>query len=725
MWVRRVAGSFALALGSALPADAGAQSRRTLTVRVVSADSVAIADAVVRSDSMVVRTDASGTATLSLVAREHTVHVTRLGFAPESLVVALSRDTTVTLVLEARASRLSGVVVSATRSERRIEDDPLRVETLSEEEVEEKVRMTPGDITMMLNETSGLRVQTTSPSLGGANVRVQGLRGRYTQILVDGLPLHGGQTGGLGLLQIPPVDLGGVEVIKGVASALYGGSALGGVINLLSRRPGAERARQLLLNQTTMGGTDAVGFVASGGTAPRAIGYTMLAGVHRQRLNDVDSDGWTDVPGYERLVLRPRIFWTATGGNTAMITAGFTGEHRSGGSVRGATAPNGAPYPERLRTRRFDAGGVGRVLAGSTGIVTVRSSASLQRHRHTFGARLESDAHLTWFGEAAYTMTQGAQTWVIGAALQQERYEANDVSGFDFTFTTPGVFAQATLEPTTRIALTASGRVDRHSEYGTLASPRLSVLVRPAQRWSIRGSLGSGYFAPTPFTEETEVVGLTPLAVLRGLREERAQGGSIDIGAELGAVELNGTVFASRIHDPVAARDRTGAPFGVELVNLPEPTRTTGFEVLGRWEVEPFHATASYTHVHATEVDPLTGNRRTSPLTPRHQAGVVVALESEERGRIGLEIYYTGRQSLEDDAFRGESRPYTHIGILAERRFGPASVYVNAENLFDVRQTKHDPLVRPSPGLGGRWTNDVWAPLDGFVMNAGIRISAP
>jgi iron complex outermembrane receptor protein len=75
-------------------------------------------------------------------------------------------------------------------------------------------------------------VQSTNPSLGGANVRIQGLRGRYSLILADGLPLYGGQAGGLGLLQIPPVDLGRVEVIKGTASALYGSSALGGVINL-------------------------------------------------------------------------------------------------------------------------------------------------------------------------------------------------------------------------------------------------------------------------------------------------------------------------------------------------------------------------------------------------------------------------------------------------------------------------------------------------------------
>jgi iron complex outermembrane receptor protein len=84
--------------------------------------------------------------------------------------------------------------------------------------------MTPGDISMMLNETRGLRVQTTSPSLGGANVRIQGLRGRYTQLLSDGLPLYGGQSGALSMLQIPPMDLAQVEVIKGVASAFYGAS---------------------------------------------------------------------------------------------------------------------------------------------------------------------------------------------------------------------------------------------------------------------------------------------------------------------------------------------------------------------------------------------------------------------------------------------------------------------------------------------------------------------
>src|SRR5262245_56084655 len=100
---------------------------------------------------------------------------------------------------------------------------------------------------MMLNEMGGLRVQSTSPSLGAASVRIQGMRGRYTRFLSDGLPLFGRQGAGLGILQIPPVDLGQVEVIKGTSSALYGAGAMAGVVNLISRRPASKPVHEFLL----------------------------------------------------------------------------------------------------------------------------------------------------------------------------------------------------------------------------------------------------------------------------------------------------------------------------------------------------------------------------------------------------------------------------------------------------------------------------------------------
>src|SRR5688572_18994671 len=327
---------FVVASAAALGQPTSADSLATITVEVRH-DTVGVAGVYVRSARLGAHTDVGGRALLHLTPGVHAIIAAKIGFEPETLTVTVRarRDTTILIELTAYAAELSGIVVSAARSGRRIEDEPLRVEALSQAEVEEKLRMTPGDITMMLNESAGLRVQTTSPSMGGANVRVQGLRGRYTQILADGLPLYGAQTGGLGLLQIPPMDLAGVEIIKGVASALYGGSALGGVINLISRRPGEEGARDLLVNQTTLGGTDAIGFASA--RLSERWGYTLLAGGHRQSQVDKDDDGWTDVPGYERIVLRPRAFWSSQAGHSVMLTAGTTIERRRGGTMDGAS----------------------------------------------------------------------------------------------------------------------------------------------------------------------------------------------------------------------------------------------------------------------------------------------------------------------------------------------------------------------------------------------------
>ncbi len=680
-------------------------------------DSAPVEGALVRLAGVSARTDSAGRATLVITPGTHRLTVSRIGFAAfgASLELRPGQDTAVTVTLEAVGAELEAIVVQATRSERRIEEEPLRVEVLVEEEVDEKVQMTPGDITMMLNESSGLRVAVTSPSLGGASVRVQGMRGRYTQILADGLPLFGGQTGGLGLLQIPPMDLGGVEVIKGVASSLYGGSAMGGVINLIARRPAAEPVLDVLLNQTTLGGSDAVLYASR--QATERLGYTLLAGAHRQSRANLDDDAWTDVPSYRRTVVRPRLFWTGEGGASLMLTAGTTLEEREGGTMPGRLAPDSSPYREELTTRRYDAGVVSRVPLGDLH-ASLRGSASLQSHHHTFGSTRERDRHVTWLGEATVARLSARAAYVAGMALQQERYRARDVSGVDYTFTTPGVFAQWTQTVTERSSVTLSGRIDRHSEYGTQATYRASLLERLGREWSLRASAGTGYFAPTPFTEETEVVGLSRLLSFGGLRAERARNATLDLAGAVRGVEVVGTAFVSRIARRVVASRRVFVPpFGgpdstrMVLTNALDPRRNGGLELLARMPVGEARVTASYTFVASDE-----------PLTPRHQAGVVIVWESEQRGRVGFETYYVGEQQLEDDPYRSRSKPNVHVGVLIERRLGPLRVWLNGENLLGFRQTTYAPLVRPTPGLGGRWTTDVWGPLEGRTFNFGLRL---
>jgi iron complex outermembrane receptor protein len=666
-------------------------------------------------------TDERGEATIRLPIGEVDITAQRSGFTTETVRISIAESTVtrITIDLEPEILQQEITVTATTRVEQRIEDAPLRVEVLEQEEIEEKALMTPGDIAMLLNETGGLRVQVTSPSLGAANIRVQGLRGRYTQLLADGLPLYGGQTGAVGLLQIPPLDLARVEVIKGVASALYGSSALGGVINLISRRP-EQAEHEFLLNQTTRKGTDAVLWVAEPITDRWR--YTTLGGMHLQQRRDIDGDGWADMAGYRRGTLRPRFSWENGTGKSVFVTAGAMIEDRKGGTIGNATVPDGNHFPEQLTTRRFDAGIIGRFLLGEV-VASFRGSGMTQRHEHVFGFVVERDRHHTLFGEAAVSGAIGAHTWAIGSALQTDLYRSRDVSRFDYTYTVPAVFAQDDYALNSILTVSGSARVDFHSDYGTVFNPRVSALFRLPDSLTVRLSSGTGVFAPTPFTEQTEAVGLTRLAELTNLDAERAFSASADVAWSAGTMEFNGSFFGSVIRDPIMLRLRLTGPESLQIINAETPTRTIGSEFLARLRRGNVGVTFSHTFIQSRESDPAGTGRRDVPLTPRHAVGVVGMWEKEESGRVGIEVFYTGGQYLEDNPYRDTSRPYWIVGLLAERKVGPIRLFINGENLTNTRQTRHDKLVRPERHPDGRWTVDAWAPLEGRVINGGIRLS--
>ena len=609
------------------------------------------------------------------------------------------------------------VFVTATRSDTRLKDQALRVEVIDREEIEEKALMTPGSVAMLLGETSGLRVQTTAPSLGAANVRIQGLRGRYAQLIADGLPLYGAQGDSFSLLQVPPLDLGQVEVIKGVASALYGASALGGVINLVSRRP-REAERELLVNRTTQQGTDVTAWLAQ---PAGHWSWTLLSGYHGQERQDLDDDRWSDLPAFDRALVRPRLFYDNERGRSVFVTAGLMAEDRAGGTEPGFQAPDGLPFPEALATRHADAGAMARWLTAGGRILSLRGSIMRQSRDRRFGGTPEHGVRTTYFGEAALTGVRGRHTWVGGVAFQQDRFDLRELPAFDYRFSTPSVFVQDEIVLTPRLSVAASARADVHSEYGTLATPRVSVLLRPDPRWTLRLSAGTGAFTPTPFTEETDETGLSRMLPLAGLRAERAAGGSLDLTRALGPVEITATVFGSRVRHALLQREAGGDR--AQLVNAADPTETWGTELVGRYRVEGFVFMATHGWTRSTELDPDAGARREVPLTPRHAASMNAIWEGESWGRFGLEVYYTGRQALEHNPYRSAADPYWLMGLLAERRIGRARLFVNAENIFDVRQTKEDPLILPARLPDGRWTVEAWAPLDGRVVNGGVRVA--
>ncbi|MDQ2945930.1 MAG: TonB-dependent receptor plug domain-containing protein, partial [Acidobacteriota bacterium] len=592
------------------PNSIGQESKATVRIEV-TAESAPASDARVTVNGIALRTGRDGIVTTQVAQGPVTISVSMMGYFPASASISADsvQEFVVQVDLQPEKKVEEEIKVYATRNDIRVEDSPLHVEVIQREEIEEKMIMTPGDIVMMLNEMGGVRVQTTSPSLGAASVRIQGMVGRYTSFLSDGLPLFGQQGAGLGLLQIPPTDLGQVEVIKGNASALYGGAAMAGVVNLISRRPKAEPIHELLINESTLGATDVSLFLA----APLSVNWSssLLGNGDWQRQRDLNADGWADLAGYARGVVRPRFYWDDKNGHTALLTGGVTYEDRAGGTVSGAVLPaTGQPYREALNTRRYDGGGNLQWLFAGRYVVNARFSDSDQQHDHRFGEITENDRHELTFGEVSVRGAFGRNTWVAGAAAQRDAYRPVDVPRFAYTYVVPGMFLQDDLNVVSWLSVSASARVDFHNRYGTFFSPRLSALIRRSG-WTSRLSVGQGFFAPTPLTEETEAAGLNRLTLPRPLVAERGRTASVDLTRSLGPLTITGTLFASNIDHPVFV-DR-GTIYSI--INLAAPTKNRGAELLATWRKAPLSATASYSYVHSTELEP-SGGRANVPLTP-------------------------------------------------------------------------------------------------------------
>lgn len=613
----------------------------------------------------------------------------------------------------AEGGRLDGIVVTTTRFERRVEDQAHRVEVVGPGEVEEKLAMTPGDVAMLLNETPGLQVRLTAPSLGAAAVRVRGLAGRYTQTLSDALPLHG-PTGSFGLLQIPPLDLLQVEIVKGTASALYGAQALGGIVNFVSRRP--IPAREVLVNATTQNGQDLGLFDA--GPLGGYWGRTVLVSLHRLSRGDRDGDGWTDVAGYERVVVRPRLFHDDPTGLNLFATAGATLENRTGGSLPGHVTQEGVPFEEGLRTRRFDVGTTARAPWGRM-LLAARGAAMFQDHRRTFGDSVDHDRRSSAFLELVLSRPGQRLSWLTGAAIQDDRFRSDSTPDLDYSYTAPGLFAQLdlTLE---RVAASLSARLDHHNRFGTFANPRLSVRWRFAGDWSLRASAGTGYFAPTVLLEEVEASTLRRVDPRYTLVAELGRSASLDLAGSAGPLELDFSLFGSLVEDPAEAGPcltAGAASFGTLCIaNSASRINTTGAEALAGLRRGAVHVVGSLTWVRSRQ------DGAQLALTPQWTGSLTAVIE-RGASRLGVEFYGVGRQLLGDNPYRSVSAPYLIVGALLQHRVGRARLFLNLENLGDVRMTRRNPAVRQSRDpITGAWAVGAWAPPEGRVINAGVRV---
>lgn len=655
-------------------------------------------------------------------AGKYTIKITSVGYPEKEIKYDFPPDQDVTIGMETSEEEEEEVVIQSTRSTRTIRDIPTRVEFVAGEELDEKANMKPGDIRMVLNESTGITTQQTSATSANASIRIQGLDGRYTQILKDGLPLYAGFSGGLGLLQTPPLDLKQFEVIKGSSSTLYGGGAIAGLVNLISKAPKEERELNFHIDVTSAGGINTSGFY---GERFKDIGVTLFASRNSNSAYDPSDVGLTAIPKFERYTVNPKLFFYIKEKTQLMIGGNITTEKRTGGDIEYIKGNKPMGYTEKNNTDRYSSQLLLDHHFNEKSQFTLKNSINRFHRVIDVTSYVFNGTQTGTFSEATYSYHGEKTEWNGGVNFVTDHFEEIKLTATpsrNYEQITTGLFIQNNLKVSDRFSMEAGLRSDYVKDYGFTVLPRLSMLFKFTPKLSSRIGGGMGYKTPNIFTEESERLlykNVLPIDPDEN-KMERSYGVNADINYRAKFADnkisfsFNHLFFYTRIHDPLILQSALGAPI-YKFNNVAGHFDSRGMETNVKLGYGNFKLFIGYTYTKAYlhEGDIKTENY----LTPRHRLNNVLLYEVEEKWKIGLEAYYFSKQQLSDGA---TGKSYWITGLMVEKLWKKFSLYINFENFTDSRQTRFDTIYTGT--IDNPQFRDIYAPLDGFVVNGGIKL---
>lgn len=665
-------------------------------------------------------TYASGVAFLLLPNGRNEVWITHVEYEGKDVSIVAPATDTIFVELRPKEEEEEEVVIQSTRSTRTIQNIPTRVEFVAGEELDEKSNMKPGDIRMVLNESTGITTQQTSATSANASIRIQGLDGRYTQTLKDGFPLYAGFSGGLGLLQTPPLDLKQFEVIKGSASTLYGGGAIAGLVNLISKTPKTERELKFHLDATSAGGLNTSGYY---GQRLGKAGVTVFASRNSNAPYDPADIGLSAIPKFERYTINPRLFIYLSGNTELSAGINFTTEDRTGGNMDFIKGTNPSGFYEQNNSDRFSTQFSLQHHFGKCSHISIKNSFNNFKRIIRLPGYVFTGTQNGTFTELTYASHGETSEWVAGVNLISDDFKEvqHTVTPLrNYQQITTGLFIQNNLKVTSRFHLETGLRGDAVNGYGFVLLPRMSALFKFTDKLSSRIGGGLGYKAPTIFTEESERLqyrNVLPVDERRN-KLEKSYGVNADVnyktqfaGGEV-SFSINHLFFYTRLNDPILLQpDGNNYRFN----NVSGHLDSRGMETNVKLGYKDFKLFLGYT---LTKAELHQGTVKTeSFLTPRHRLNSVLLYEVEEKWKLGLEAYYFSKQQLSDGK---TGKPYWITGFMAEKLWEKLSLYINFENFLDARQTRFDNIY--TGAINNPQFRDIYAPLDGFVVNGGVKL---
>lgn len=649
----------------------------------------------------------------------------------DTLTFPLSSAEPIEIQLVEVAEDLEEVIVTTTRSSRSINDLPTRVEAITAEELDEKATMKPGEIRMLLSESTGIQTQQTSATSGNQTIRIQGLDGRYTQLLKDGFPLYAGFAGGLSIMQIPPLDLKQVEVIKGSASTLYGGGAIAGLINLISKTPQKDREFSFMANGTSAKGLDLSGFYSQ---KFNKIGLTTFGAYNGSLAYDPSGNGFSAIPQYGRFTFNPRLFYYFSEKTKLVIGVNTSFENRLGGDMRYIKSPKDSLYFERNISQRIATQLSFDHDFGKCSHINFKNSISIFGRDISKPNYLFSGNQLASFSEFTYSNHDEKLDWVFGANLWTDQFIENQTTiekSRNQNSITTGAFVQNTWKTSSIFTLETGMRLDysylsnNHSQSKGefFALPRISGLWKFSRSFSSRLGGGFGYKSPSIFTEAAESRAFQGVQYvnIQVINAERSYGANLDFNYKTAvfddiSLSINQLFFYTILNKPLIFNPESLLQNKFSFENANGFLETRGLETNAKIGYKDFKLFLGYTFVDA--VRNFDNFNSVVPLTSKHRINSIFMYEKEENFRIGLEAFYVGNQILSNGF---QTKDYWIFGISVQKWWGKFIPFINFENFTDTRQTRFAPIYSGS-AINPDFM-EIYAPLDGFVFNGGLKIS--
>lgn len=636
--------------------------------------------------------------------------------------------------LQTQALEEEDVVIASTRNYQKAEYDPTQVDVMDAGEVEQESHDKPSDVSHILREQPGVQMERTSATDGTMGIRLQGLSSDYVQVLQDGFPLFGGFSNVLGISQIPPLNIQQVEILKGPESTLYGGDAIAGVINLISKQPTETPVYDLMFNGESAQAYDG-GFYAS--QKIKWFAFSLTGTYRYQKQKDWSGYGFTETPLMNRYVISPQLYFDLSKHVRLNIGGSYTHENRVGGSDAwfNGTSDSTNNYYERNISNHASSNFKFEYDFGSKGTLTIKDAFNYFTRSLQLPYYLFAGTQLASASEINYHVAVKKNDVVVGIDVRTDKFTEGADSSLtkrNYNFITYGVFAQYMYHFDTKTTLEAGFRLDYNNVYRVYPLPHVAVLRKWNDIFSTRVNFGMGYKLPTIFqaeSEEARFINVLPIAT--NITPELSFGGTFNWKAQLPNfngvhITVNQLYFFTEIVHPLIADTAsfncpTGDCIQTSYTNSNGYTQSAGVETGFNLKYRGLETGLTYTLTDShNKYNDILGNPVLSinPLTSKHIVSMLAGY-SIKNFFIGLDCYYYSPVKLDDGT---TGKDIWEVGISTQYAYKFLLVFANLENIADIRQTSYGPVVFPNPTYAHPAFAQIYGPLEGRLFNAGIKI---